>query len=109
MEVLFSVERVRYPDSGGVIFHQTDVPPGLPAWFGSPSSRVASMFEPVTLPCRIVISCASAKLSFAGAAAQADQHMVVEQTRLAAPHSVHALSIVFIVLFLQEGYRAGAR
>jgi hypothetical protein len=47
-----------------------------------------------------MISSALAKLSFAGAAAEADQQSAVEQTRLAAPRRLHVLSIVFIAVFL---------
>src|SRR5439155_17433709 len=52
-------------------FHQTDFPPPLPAWFGSPVSLVASMLLPVAvfvvLFDGIAIVKAVAKLSFRGA------------------------------------------
>src|SRR5216110_2970325 len=36
------------PSLGGVQDHQTERPPARCAWFGSPGSRVAPTFEPVT-------------------------------------------------------------
>src|SRR5207247_211298 len=62
---------VAWPEAGAVQLYQTDLPPALPAWFGSPASLVASTFVPVTLPLVPVIACAAAKLSLFGAVAWA--------------------------------------
>ena len=59
------VDRVD-PGGRGVHTYQTDAPPALPAWSGSPGSLVA----PTLLPCTMAEvpdkGCALAKLSFAG-------------------------------------------
>ena len=50
---------VAEPVIGAIHFHQTDAPPTLSAWFGSPGSLVAPRFVPVTvvqLPL-IVVAC----------------------------------------------------
>src|SRR5438552_18935250 len=44
-----SVLMTRSPLVGAVQVHQTDLPPGLPAWLGSPASLVAFVFHPATL------------------------------------------------------------
>jgi len=41
---------VTEPDADGVHCHQTEAPPVLPAWFGSPDSFVAPTLEPVVEP-----------------------------------------------------------
>src|SRR5262249_52135557 len=43
---------VRSPLVGAVQLHQADLPPGLPAWLGSPVSLLAFPFEPE--PVRLV-------------------------------------------------------
>src|SRR5437899_3038165 len=66
---------VRSPFVGAVQLHQTEPPPGLPAWSGSPGSLVASSFDPMTVtlvPVRVI---RSAKLSLAGRAAPAPVHI----------------------------------
>src|ERR1700754_2729725 len=55
---------------GAVHEYQTEWPPALPAWSGSPVCLVASKFEPETEVSR-EIAWASAKSSLAGAAASA--------------------------------------
>ena len=41
---------VAWPDAGAVQLYQTDLPPALPAWSGSPVSFVAFTFVPLTVP-----------------------------------------------------------
>src|SRR5262245_30947889 len=67
-----SVVMVTLPAAGAGHWYQT-VWPGLRevasggSWLGSPLSLVAPKFVPVTLPEHPLITCAFAKLSFAGA------------------------------------------
>src|SRR5438105_3169238 len=63
-----TVSTVAVPLAGAVQRYQTEAPPALPAWLGSPDSFAAPAFEPVTVPLAPEIACAFAKLSFAGAA-----------------------------------------
>ena len=57
---------VAVPLAGAVHANQTEAPPALPAWFGSPGSFVAPTFEPVAEPLEPEIDCAFANMSFAG-------------------------------------------
>src|ERR671922_46505 len=64
--------KVAHPVDGAVHVYQTDAPPGLPAWLGSSGSFVASTLVP-SAPSKRPTSCAACmRLSFAGAAANAD-------------------------------------
>jgi hypothetical protein len=49
--------------------YQTEAPPELPAWFGSPGSLVAPTLDPPAVPEAPASACALAKSSFAGAPA----------------------------------------
>src|SRR5215213_3898526 len=60
------VSTVTVPPAGASHFHQTDFPPALPAWFGSPGSFVAPSFPPVKSPPTPPIRRASEKESFVG-------------------------------------------
>ena len=60
---------VACPDIDGVQLHHTDWEQLPHAGFGSPTSKVASTFEPVTTREVPLIIWASAKLSFGGGAA----------------------------------------
>src|SRR5881628_1928210 len=62
------VVMVVLPEAGAVQDHQTDLPPPLPAWLGSPVSLLAPAFEPVTVIDEPLVTVALAKLSFAGPA-----------------------------------------
>jgi hypothetical protein len=66
-----NVEIVTGPVCGAVHEYQTDAPPLLPAWFGSPGSLFAPTFVPVVEPEAPLIVCAAEKLLFAGPAASA--------------------------------------
>src|SRR6266404_692437 len=59
---------VTLPAAGAVHDHQTDLPPTLPAWFGSPVSLVAPTLEPLSVAEEPLAAVALAKLSFTGAA-----------------------------------------
>src|SRR2546423_379059 len=59
---------VTWPDLGAVHVHHTDLPPVLPAMFGSLASFVALTFVPVTVADEPVIAVRLAKLLFAGPA-----------------------------------------
>src|SRR5437762_11344089 len=59
---------VTLPAAGAVQDHQTDLPPALPAWFGSPVSLVAPTLEPLSVAEEPLAAVALAKLSFTGAA-----------------------------------------
>src|SRR5215211_5664453 len=59
------------PSAGAVQPYQIETWAGFPAWSGSPTSFVASLFSPSTLATRPVSSCAAANASFAGGAASA--------------------------------------
>src|SRR5215218_8226795 len=63
---------VARPLYGAVHLYQIEPPPGLPAWFGSPSSFVASVLSAPSHPVRSVRASALAKRSFAGGVARAD-------------------------------------
>lgn len=63
------VSRLTCPVEGAVHFHQIELPPALPAWFGSPISLVASRFVPLVLPELPVIEKRLVNRSFAGLAA----------------------------------------
>ena len=52
------------PSLGAVQAYQIDLPPALSAWFGSPVSLPAPMFDPAIVPAPPPIGCAFAKLSF---------------------------------------------
>ena len=58
---------VTLPLAAGVHDHQTDRPPALPAWVGSPLSLVAPTLLPVRVPVAPLSTCAFAKASLAGA------------------------------------------
>lgn len=49
-KLLPTVSTVKVPAWGAVQLHQSDLPPELPAWFGSPDSLVALALEAETLP-----------------------------------------------------------
>ena len=51
-------------DAGAVHAYQTEWPPALPAWFGSPGSFVAPTFEPLTTPFVSFSTVAFANMSF---------------------------------------------
>jgi hypothetical protein len=57
---------VTLPLDGAVHDHHTDLPPELPAWFGSPDSLVAQLLAPLTVDDEPLIDTLLAKLSFAG-------------------------------------------
>src|SRR5215472_16476546 len=67
MLVLPSVETVTYPSCGARQDHHTDLPPGLPAWLGSPGSFVALILFPVTTTFVPEINVAAANMSLVGA------------------------------------------
>ena len=62
-----AVVSVAWPETGADQVNQTEAPPVLPAWFGSPVSLVAERFVPVRLPLCPEIAKAEAKLSLVGA------------------------------------------
>src|SRR5438128_1115618 len=82
-----AVAKVAWPVAGAVHVYQTEAPPMFPAGFGSPASFVASTFEPVTLPVGPLRTCALAKLSLAGAAADAAVVAIPTTTRIPAVSS----------------------
>ena len=45
-KLLPAVETVAVPEASAVKYHHTDLPPALPAWFGSPDSLVALKLLP---------------------------------------------------------------
>jgi hypothetical protein len=51
------------PEAGACQLYQTDLPPTLPAWFGSPGSFVAPTLVPLTIPLLPERTCAAAKAS----------------------------------------------
>ena len=51
-------------DAGAVHEYQTEWPPALPAWFGSPGSFVAPTVVPLMLPFASSITVAFANMSF---------------------------------------------
>src|SRR3954468_7786823 len=66
-----TVSTVTVPLEGAVQVNQTDAPPALPAWSGSPASLVAPALEPDALPEAPLSAWPEAKASFAGPAARA--------------------------------------
>src|SRR5204863_236519 len=60
------VSMVAWPLPGAVQDHQTEWPPALPAWLGSPVSLVAPTLVPVCVEVLPLIVMALAKLSLAG-------------------------------------------
>src|SRR5204863_9454302 len=60
------VEKVTGPVAGGRQTYQTEWPPALPLWFGSPASFVAESVVPETLPLHEPIAWADANMSFGG-------------------------------------------
>ena len=65
-KLLPNVLIVTLPAEGAVHVHQTDLPPALPAWLGSPVSLVAPTFEPVSVAEDPVMAVPLAQLSSAG-------------------------------------------
>src|SRR5438067_1179631 len=65
------VSTVAWREPGAVHCHQTECPPVLPAWLGSPDSLVAPALLPVALAELPVSLLALAKLSLAGLATAA--------------------------------------
>ncbi len=66
-KLLPAVLTVTVPAAVGVIFHQTEAPPELPAWLGSPDSLVAKTLLPLVVPEDEVRAIAAEKPSFDGA------------------------------------------
>ena len=64
---LFAVVTSTVAECGAVQEYQTDLPPALPAWLGSPVSFVAPTFLPYTVVEAPVNVCRLAKLSLSGA------------------------------------------
>ena len=62
-KLLPDVLKVQSPALGAVQVNQTDLPPALPAWAGSPASLVAVRLSELTVPELPVIARALAKLS----------------------------------------------
>ncbi len=65
-KLLPAVLTVTWPAAVGVIFHQTDAPPPLPAWRGSPVSFVADALLPLVVPEAEVSAIALEKALLAG-------------------------------------------
>jgi hypothetical protein len=61
-----SVSTVSVPFDVAVQRYQTECPPGLPAWPGSPASLPAPTVVPVTVPLAPVRTCADENASLAG-------------------------------------------
>ena len=60
------VLKVQIPLLGAVQRYQTDLPPSLPAWLGSPVSLVAVVLLPTRVPLTPLMARALPKLSLAG-------------------------------------------
>jgi hypothetical protein len=82
------------PEDGAVQLYQTDAPPTLPPWFGSPVSLVAPTLEPVVVPLEPAIFVALEKSSLTGPAARADAANVApaQQTPARTVRSTHRLA-----------------
>jgi hypothetical protein len=65
-KVLPTVLMTVRPLAGACHLYQTDAPPELPAWLGSPASLFAPTFVPVTPPAMPVKTRALAKLLLVG-------------------------------------------
>jgi hypothetical protein len=61
-------------DAGAVHAYQTEWPPALPAWFGSPDSFVAPTFERLTTPFVSLRTIGLANMSFHTPALESRPH-----------------------------------
>jgi len=74
------------PFVGAVHDHQTELPPTLPAWFGSPPSFVAATLDPMTVTFVPVITIRFENRSFAGAAPHAGRAAIAHSAQLISPN-----------------------
>src|SRR5438876_8919996 len=73
------VSNTTLPTNGDVQRYQTEAPPALPAWFGSPASFVARTSVPFVVPCEPLMTVAELKLSFVGTVTATFPHQTAQR------------------------------